>query len=148
MMVLLDTNILLRASDATHDQYSVARAAIDRIVAAGKQPRLVPQVLYEFWVVATRPSDHNGLGIMPAEVHAKVLQLRYGFELLPDVPAIFDTWFELVSRHSVRGKPSHDARLVAAMQVHGITQILTFNGGDFARYPGIMVMTPDEVVTQ
>jgi hypothetical protein len=36
----------------------------------------------------------------------------------------------------------HDARLVALMQVHGITHILTLNGADFARYPGIVPIDP------
>ena len=36
----------------------------------------------------------------------------------------------------------HDARLVALMQVHGITHILTLNRADFARYPGIVPIDP------
>jgi hypothetical protein len=32
----------------------------------------------------------------------------------------------LVSRHGTKGKPAHDARLVACMSVYGIQSILTF----------------------
>jgi hypothetical protein len=46
----------------------------------------------------------------------------------------------------VVGKNAHDARLVAAMNVHGLTQLLTFNNQDFQRYPGISVVTPDDVL--
>lgn len=45
--------------------------------------------------------------------------------------------------HGVRGKPAHDARLVAAMRLHGITRILTFNVGDYARYaPDVVAIDP------
>jgi predicted nucleic acid-binding protein len=41
----------------------------------------------------------------------------------------------------VIGNQVYDVRLVAAMTVHGIGRILTFNAGDFARY-GIEVIHP------
>ena len=34
-------------------------------------------------------------------------------------------------------------RLVAAMKVHGIESLLTFNVQDFKRYPDISVLNPD-----
>jgi len=51
-----------------------------------------------------------------------------------------------VVRHQVSGKPAHDARLVAATRVHGITDILTFDKSGFSRYPGIEVVHPAEVI--
>jgi hypothetical protein len=61
--------------------------------------------------------------------------------LLRDSAAIYPEWKRLVViiRHSVLGAKVHDARLVAAMDVHRIARILTFNAGDFARY-GIEVL--------
>jgi predicted nucleic acid-binding protein len=53
-----------------------------------------------------------------------------------------DEWRRLVGAHAVSGKSAHDARLVAAMKVHGITHILTFNSGDFGRYPEVTVIEP------
>lgn len=40
----------------------------------------------------------------------------------------------------------HDARLVAAMLVHGLTDILTFNTKDFARYSEITAVHPTAIV--
>ncbi len=37
----------------------------------------------------------------------------------------------------------HDARLVAAMNVHGIGGLLTFDSKDFKRYPEILVVSPE-----
>ncbi len=44
-------------------------------------------------------------------------------------------WERLVTTHRVSGKNTYDARIVAAMNVHRITGILTVNVQDFTRYP-------------
>jgi predicted nucleic acid-binding protein len=72
-------------------------------------------------------------------------RLKALFPLFPETPAVYPEWERLVTTHQVAGKNAHDARLVAAMTVHGITHILTFNTGDFARYPGIIVLDPNTV---
>ena len=65
--------------------------------------------------------------------------------LLPDVPAIYPEWRRLVVAHSGLGVRVHDARIVAAMNVYGVSNLLTFNGPDFSRYPGIHVVHPNDV---
>jgi hypothetical protein len=40
------------------------------------------------------------------------------------------------------GVEVHDARLVALMQVHAITHILTLNAGDYTRYAAIVPIAP------
>lgn len=40
-------------------------------------------------------------------------------------------------QHGVSGKNTHDARIVAAMNVHGVVNLLTFNRDDFKRYSGM-----------
>jgi predicted nucleic acid-binding protein len=63
------------------------------------------------------------------------------FAVLPDHPAIYDHWRRLVVARGVIGSQVYDTRLVAAMAVHAVGRILTFNAGDFARY-GIEVIHP------
>ena len=46
---------------------------------------------------------------------------------------VYAEWERLAIEHEVIGKKAHDARIVAAMNVYGITSILTFNVDDFAR---------------
>jgi len=96
-------------------------------------------------VVATRPVDQNGLGMAPAAAAFELTRLKDILDLLPETPAIYPAWENLVVQHRVVGKTAHDARLVAAMQVHGLTAILTFDKAGFSRYPGIEVVHPDEV---
>jgi predicted nucleic acid-binding protein len=58
---------------------------------------------------------------------------------------IHDEWEKLVAQYDVSGKNTYDARLVAAMSVHNLTTLLTFNGVDFKRFPGITVVSPADV---
>ena len=89
--------------------------------------------------------DRNGLGLTPGEADREASRLEGIFTLLPDVPAIYPEWRRLVVAHSVFGVRVHDARIVAAMNVYGISSLLTFNGPDFTRYPGIRALHPNDV---
>ena len=142
MNVLIDTNILTRMAQPGHVQQRPALDASDALQQAGDVLCLVPQILYEFWVVATRPAAVNGLGLPVARVAAEVIRLKTIFPLLSDTPSIFGEWERLVTAHQVVGKHAHDARIVAAMTVHGITHLLTFNKQDFSRYSGITSLDP------
>jgi len=147
MKVLVDTNLLTRIAEPAHVQNPIAARAVSVMAARGDVLHVVPQNLYEFWVVATRPTANNGLGMSGQQAKAEIDSLRQILILLPDVPAIFDEWQQLVVAHDCKGKPAHDARLVAAMNVHGIKEMLTFNASDFARYPGIRIIDPANIAT-
>jgi predicted nucleic acid-binding protein len=146
MNIPLDTNILSRMAQVGHAQHPVAVSAANALVLRGDAPCLLPQALYEFWVVATRPASVNGLGFTVQQAGAELSRLKGLFPLLPDSPAIYPEWERFVTVHQVTGKNAHDARIVAAMTVHGLTHLLTFNPGDFARYPGITALDPATIV--
>jgi hypothetical protein len=69
------------------------------------------------------------------------------FPVLPAAPAVCGEWRRLVFAYGVSGVQVHDAHLVAAMRVHGLTHILPFNTADFARYApeGITAVDPRTV---
>ncbi|MGO9256912.1 MAG: type II toxin-antitoxin system VapC family toxin [Bryobacteraceae bacterium] len=140
--MLIDTGTLLRTLQPLHPQRETARAAIKALTARGRDLHIVPQNLVELWVVATRPVERNGLGMAPDTVAMELTRIKSMFDLLPETPAICPAWERLVIEYRVFGKPAHDARLVAAMQVHGLTSILTFDGTGFSRYAGIEVVHP------
>jgi predicted nucleic acid-binding protein len=144
--VLIDTNPLVRTLQPTHPQYEITLRAFEILRRQGRKLHIVPQNLVELWAVATRPVAYNGLGLSTAAALAELERLKGLFLLLPETPAIFPAWEALVSRHQVSGKPTHDARLVAAMQVHRLTSILTFNTPDFRRYD-IEVVDPTAVIS-
>ena len=76
------------------------------------------------------------------ECQVQVARVKRLFRFLPDLPTLFAEWEALVGAHACHGRVSYDARLVAAMRTHGITQLLTFNGPDFARFPGLTILDP------
>jgi len=142
MPFLLDTNILLRSVDSTHPMNPDAVNAIITLRNRGEQLYIVPQNLIEFWNVCTRQIQRNGLGRSATEAEAEINRLKQIFPLLLDTEAIYQEWERLVITYKVIGVNVHDARLVAAMIVHGLTHILTFNITDFARYSEITAVNP------
>jgi len=111
----------------------------------GEDLCVVPQNLIEFWAVATRPLAANGLGLTVEEASAELTRIKRLFKVHLDLPEIFSEWEALVSQHRVVGRPTHDARLVAAMGVHNVADLLTFNVADFKRYAGISVIDPSTI---
>ena len=144
MGYLVDTNILLRSCQPDHRMYKSATTAVEIILEQGESLYLVPQNIVEFWNVATRPLDKNGLGMTPEEANIEVVK----FEILPvklDVPKIHHQWRSLVLSYGVKGVNVHDARLTAAAIVHRLTHVLTFNVRDFKRYSEITPVHPDDI---
>ncbi len=145
--MLVDTSTLVRTLQVRHPQYETVARAFETLIARGRELHIVPQNLFELWVVATRPASQNGLGLSTTEAAAELMRLKSMFPLLPEPPAIYPVWESLVIQYRVAGKPAHDARLVAAMLVHGLTTILTFDRTGFSRYAGIEVLHPADVST-
>jgi predicted nucleic acid-binding protein len=143
--VLIDTSALLRTLQVRHPQFELVVHALQLLPLQGRKLHVVPQNLVELWVVATRPVEQNGLGLTPAQTELELSRIKDRFIVLPETSAIYPAWEALVTKHAVSGKPSHDARLVAAMQVHGLTSILTFDKSGFARFPNVEVIHPSEV---
>ena len=146
MSWLIDTNITLRGLDRNHPHYRLVRRAIIELRRQGNVLCLTAQNLIEFWAVATRPVDANGLGMSIEWTAAQVGRMKHLFKVLATGPEDYSEWERLVVQHRVSGKKVHDARLVAAMRVRGVTHILTFNVQDFARYGDIRAVSPQEVV--
>jgi predicted nucleic acid-binding protein len=149
MAYLLDTNILLRSVQPNHPMHAAALLALGALGHAKERLTVVPQVIVEFWTVATRPVANNGLALTPAVANSEVEKILGTFELLPETEALFREWRALVVAHGVCGVETHDARMVAAMNVHGLSHILTFNEQDFDRFRTIItVVPPSKVVPQ
>ncbi len=142
MSYLIDTNFLLRLIQPTSSLQPYARNAYSQLRSQGKALIIVPQNVIEFWAVATRPVNVNGLGLSVALAHQELSQMKRLFTLQPDRPEILTIWEQLVVRYQVMGKQAHDTRLVAAMTVHQITHLLTFNTEDFKRFTEIAAIDP------
>lgn len=142
MSVFVDTNVLLRTIEVADAMHEAAVRAITVLIRAGETLIVTPQIVAEFWNVATRPRDRNGIGLTPAGASAELAQIQAFFTVVAETTDVYDAWKNLVTHYEVSGVATHDARLVAAMKIYGITRILTFNGRDFERYAEVEVADP------
>jgi predicted nucleic acid-binding protein len=149
MLVLCDTGILLRVLDAADPQHPAITQALGVLQARGDVPVTSPQNVAEFWNVSTRPAAaRGGYGLSLQEVEHRLAQIEQLFGVLPDTSAMYQLWRQLVVQHAVQGVQVHDAKLVAWMQAHGVTHLLTLNPADFARYAALVTTwRPQDVLS-
>ena len=143
---LLDTNILVRASDSKARDRSLAINAVAHLLTQNHDCVVAPQILVEFWVVATRPVDVNGLGWSIDQCQQEVEQFLDQFPLIEEQPESFRIWLKLVQRYQIAGKRVHDARLAATMLANDIQHIVTFNMDDFADIAEITPLHPRTIL--
>lgn len=140
---LLDANILLRAATKTSAQHSVTVEAMTALTGQGHDLVITPQVLFEFWAVASRPLDVNGFEWPTADVRDAIDRLLERFPLILEPSTVFPEWLQLATGSQVIGKKAHDARLAALCRIESLA-LLTFNTPDFRRF-GISAVSPDEL---
>ncbi len=146
-LYLVDSNILLRWIKPDHSDYSLVVSSIDVILRREDVLCYTSQNVGEFWSTCTRPLDRNGFALSPQETDQRAKFFEEKLRLLPDSLAVHAEWRKLLVTHGVSGVQVHDARLAAAMRVHGVKRILTFNDRDFARYTDIEAIHPRAVPT-
>ena len=127
-MVLVDTNILLR-SHPSDPSYAVVDAALTKLKHKEEALCIAPQNLIEFWAVATRAHQENGMGMNVSIAAKEIGKLLRLFRVLPYTPQVLEAW-----RRIVTGKQTHDAHIVAIMEVYAVESILTFKDVHFRRY--------------
>jgi predicted nucleic acid-binding protein len=126
--------------------YHEAVQAVRTLLARDERVCIVPQNITEFWCVATRrEGSANGLGMTIPAAHEEVRRICALLTLLPETDGIYPEWLGLVIAHGVSGIDVYDARLVAAVRVYRIENLLTFDARDFSRYSGIQVFQPKDI---
>jgi predicted nucleic acid-binding protein len=139
---LVDTNILIRWVRREAPEFEIVNAAIELLAERGPIPCYTSQNLGEFWNVLTRPVGRNGYGLSPSEANRRARDFETSCRLIADSREVHEEWRHLLVTHNVSGVQVHDARLVAAMHVHGIDRILTLNTRDPARFTDIQAIHP------
>ena len=146
-MILLDSNILIRLVVKSDGSFRDVRSAVSKLLKQGEKLAYITQTVAEAWVVLTRPATaRGGFGLSYSEVRTCRNRLERAFILLEDNAQVYPYWKQYVDQHQIVGVNAHEARLVATMQVHGVTRILTFNVNDFKRYQHLDVLTPQGVL--
>lgn len=143
---LLDTNIILRFTNPSDVQNQLVTEAVATLLSQGNDCYLAPQVLIEMWVVATRPTDVNGLGWSSKYTRKIIDELLERFPVAEEVPQIFPNWLTLVTDNDIKGKRTHDARIIAFMRATKISHILTLNPDDFTGVSDITIVHPRDTI--
>jgi len=133
---VLDTSVLLAATDEGRAEHESAVASLNIWPGSGLVLYTSGQIMREYLAVATRPADHNGLGMARAVAVANVRALRTRLHLLVEDEKVSDRLLEVLEAVECTGKQLHDANVVATMLVHGIDTVLTINVSDFKRFEG------------
>jgi predicted nucleic acid-binding protein len=144
MQVLFDSNILLRWQEPHHPDQILVAAAVDRLLISGAVPCCISQNLGELWNVLTRPAGRNGYGLTPAQADRRTRSIESRVQLLPCTPEVHFEWRRLLVAHNISGVQVHDTRIAAAMHVHRVKRILTFNTRDYARFDDIEAIDPTD----
>ena len=142
--ILPDTGVALRLYDVGDPLHLAVAQEVERRSAQGDEFLVAPQVLYELWVVLTRPRQDRGQGLLPESFNLFAARLRSVGTFLPDPDDLVDRWSRLCDAYGVVGKRCHDVRLVAWMQAHGVDTILTLNPRNFSVFP-ITVLAPGTI---
>lgn len=142
MRIALDTNIVLRTANTADAEHGRVRGLVETLTAAGNDLCVAPQVVYEYWVVATRPPDVNGLGLTPTDARLSIDRVLRAFRLVSEPPDLTARWLDLCTSRQISGRIAHDARLAAWMLSYSISRFVTLNPGDFKRFPEIECITP------
>lgn len=143
---VLDTNILLRASDRNSTQHTLANHAVYNLLTQGHKCLLTPQIIIEFWVVCTRPVEVNGFGWTTERSKTQINRFLSQFDLLSETSNTFSHWFEMVTKYHIQGKRTHDIKILAVMKSYRISHILTFNPNDFIASNEFTIVHPQAIM--
>ena len=144
----LDTGVLLRLVNAQDEMHAVVRQAVQCLLDRQEELFTTTQDVAEYWNVATRAVDQNGLGL-PIATAANLLEtiIEATCAVLVEQASVYGELKRLVRTYNVSGKQVHDARLTAMMIAWKVDAVLTLNDRDFRRYEpeGIAIVTPSSL---
>lgn len=132
--VMLDTNVLLAATDADRRGHGDALAVVNTWPRRGAALCLSGQILREYLAVATRDVQQNGLGMKMPEAVSNVRAFRSRMVLLDEGATVTDRLLLLLENVECTGKQTHDANVVAAMLVHDVATVVTADVRGFRRF--------------
>src|SRR6266542_3459924 len=93
---LLDTNIWFRSVQREAPHHPIAVEALATLLAQGNDVFITAQNLIEFWSVASRPIEANGLGWSVETVRQEIDRLLALFPLLDDTADVQSRRFPAV----------------------------------------------------
>ncbi len=132
-----DTNVLLSAVDRKRKLHAQALHVLNMLPNRGVALYISGQIVREFLVVCTRSVDANGLGLSRPEAVRNAEAIVGRSTVLEENRNVAVRLLEITRTTACTGKQLHDANVVATMQEHGLTRLVTADLSDFRRFGGI-----------
>jgi predicted nucleic acid-binding protein len=139
--VFVDTNVLIYAHLLQSPLHRAALQRLEALEQAGSELWISRQTLREFLMATTTP----GYLTETISIDALLTDLRHmlgRFRIAEDSAQATEHLLFLLESIPITGKQIHNAALVATMQAHGISRLLTHNTGDFARFGAFITVLP------
>jgi predicted nucleic acid-binding protein len=138
--IFVDTNVVVHARNADSPDHEAAVNRLSALEQAGAELWISRQVLSEFAVIVSK--QMMARDAYDAELLAQEIdQLEREYLVADEDADVTRQWKELIKTQQVKGKPVHDANIVATMLAFGVRRLLTQNVADFRRYePQIEIM--------
>lgn len=140
-LVLIDTNILVYESIDNSPFHQRAKDAIQAQEQAGMELWVSRQILREFMATLTRAQIFGG-AIAISRVVAEIQFFESRFGVAEDNANVTQRLLTLSQQVQVGGAQIHDANIVATMLSYNISQLLTHNVSDFARFAHLITIIP------
>lgn len=138
--VLVDTHVLLEATDEGRPLHDQAVAVFLSARAAGIDLFICTQTVREYLVVATRPTANNGLGMGIKAALENVAKFVTRASILPETLRAGELFLEWAAKFRITGKRLHDLQILATASVGGTQTLLTANEKDFPKIASIAIV--------
>lgn len=129
--VLVDTNVLLEATDEGRRFHVQAQSLFRNAFDDGVDLFIGTQVLREYLVVATRPIENNGLGMTTDFALDNVRRFQARVSLIAETLQAGDLFVEWAGKYRISGKRLHDLQILATASAAGMHALITANEKDY-----------------
>ena len=127
---LLDTNILVYATQQQNPHYLPSKHIRDLDFRGDAQLCLTPQVFSEFFSATTRtdkPALKQPLKVDEAKQEIRKYIDAEHIHLIYQTPSVWPRLLSLLEAHPVKGPQVYDLQLVATMLEKSVSKIYTYN---------------------
>ncbi len=142
MIVAVDVNILVYASDAGCPDFAPARAFLDDLLDGSDLLCLTWPTIAGYLRVTTSPvAMRQPLDTAEATFNVNLLLERTRTRVLMEEPGFWEVYRELLVAHRARTKLVHDVHLASLLKQHGVRRLYT-RDRDFRRFDFLEVVDP------
>lgn len=138
--VMLDTNVLVYAMNASDNHHARCRVLRDSAFLGEANVCTTPQVLYEYLAVVTNPNSIPE-PLSSSEACDDIRDLGSAFPVIYPTVEAHERVLHLLRETSFSGRHVFDLLLAATMLANGVTRIYSYDDR-FDRIPGIQRLEP------